>query len=150
MASVRGSYINGQEVTADQTYPVTHKYTGAVLADVTEATPALMDEAVRGAEDAFRHPLSVPQRVTILERAAEILGRDQERIARLIAQEAGKPIKDARVEVQRGQQTLRYSAVAARTLRGLEIPVRGEPGFGESPGVHRPQALRGGAGDYAL
>ncbi|AEJ38598.1 aldehyde dehydrogenase (NAD) family protein [Sulfobacillus acidophilus TPY] len=128
MASVRGSYINGQEVTADQTYPVTHKYTGAVLADVTEATPALMDEAVRGAEDAFRHPLSVPQRVTILERAAEILGRDQERIARLIAQEAGKPIKDARVEVQRGQQTLRYSAVAARTLRGLEIPVRGNPG----------------------
>jgi len=128
MARVQGAFVDGQEVFAETSYVVTHKFTGRTLAEVTEADAALIDKAVTGAVEAFSHPLSVPERVRILEKAADILRRDGESIARLIAQEAGKPIKDARVEVARGQQTLRYSAVAARTLHGQEVPVRGNPG----------------------
>ncbi|MDA8192751.1 MAG: aldehyde dehydrogenase family protein [Thermaerobacter sp.] len=124
----RGSYVNGQEVFTGKTYPVTHKYSGDVLADVAESSPAVLDQAVEGARAAFRQPLPVPERVRILQRAADILDRDQAVFARTIAQEAGKPLKDARAEVARGQQTLRYSAVAALTLRGMEVPIRGNPG----------------------
>jgi acyl-CoA reductase-like NAD-dependent aldehyde dehydrogenase len=112
----------------DRSYPVTHKYTGARLADVAESSDGVIDKAVAGAAEAFLHPLSVHERAVILERASDILARDQEEIARIIAREAGKPIKDARAEVARGQQTLRYSAVAARTLHGREVPIRGNPG----------------------
>jgi acyl-CoA reductase-like NAD-dependent aldehyde dehydrogenase len=128
MASRRGSYINGQEVPAEPFYPVTHKYTGAVLAEVTEASDDLIEAAVQAAQSAFHRPLSVHQRYQILEKAAEILGQQQETIALTLTRETGKPIKDARAEVARGQQTLRYSALAARTVKGAEVPIRGNPG----------------------
>ena len=124
----RGVYIDGGEIMTDACYEVTHKYSGAVLAEVGEASDDVVDQAVAGAQDAFRRPITVNDRAEILERAAQILERDQEAVARLIAQEAGKPIKDARAEVTRGRLTLRYSALAARTLHGMEVPIRGNPG----------------------
>ena len=123
-----GAYINGEEVMTDKVYALTHKFSGAVLAEVTESSDACLEQAVVGAAEAFRHPLSVHERGKILERAAEILERDHETMARLITREAGKPIRDSRAEVARGAQTLRYSPVAARTLGGKEVPVRGNPG----------------------
>ncbi|PSR20307.1 MAG: aldehyde dehydrogenase [Sulfobacillus acidophilus] len=123
-----GAYVNGEELFTDRSYAVTHKYTGAILAEVAEASDGVIEKALTGATEAFLHPLSVHERARILERARDILERDGEDIARTIAKEAGKPIKDARAEVARGQQTLRYSAVAAQTLHGREVPIRGNPG----------------------
>lgn len=128
LASRQGLFIGGQDVATTQYFSVEHKYTGAVLAEVAEAGPQEARLAVSQAEEALSRPLTVHERYQILERAAELLGEEAESFARLMAQEAGKPIKDARVEVARGQQTLRYSAVAARTLKGTEVPVRGNPG----------------------
>lgn len=123
-----GCYVDGRELFGDQTYVVRHKYSGQPLAEVAQASVDILESAVLGAYAAFSDPLSVQERCQILERVAELLGRDREALAHLISQEAGKPIKDSRTEVMRGQQTLRYSAVAARTLAGHEVPVRGNPG----------------------
>ncbi|NMP23116.1 aldehyde dehydrogenase family protein [Sulfobacillus harzensis] len=123
-----GSWVEGHEVAASSVYTVVHKYTGDPLAEVAEADADLIDRAVLSAERALKKPVSVHRRAEILEKAAVLLGEEAEDMALTMAREAGKPLKDARAEVARGQQTLRYSSVAARTLHGEEVPVRGNPG----------------------
>lgn len=47
--------------------------------------------------------------------------------ARIICDETGKPIKEARVEADRSLQTLLASAIEARNLRGEVVPIDGAP-----------------------
>lgn len=123
-----GLFINGQEEASAAHYIVMHKYRQEPLAEVAEASQKDLDYAVESAALAILKPWPVFERYRALERAADLLGQQAEAFARIIAQEAGKPLKDARVEVARGQQTLRYSALAARTLKGSEIPIAANPG----------------------
>ncbi|PSR32172.1 MAG: aldehyde dehydrogenase [Sulfobacillus benefaciens] len=123
-----GFFINGEETVAQRYYVVQHKYRQEPLAEVGEASTDDLNYALESATRAFKNSWPVFDRYRVLENAAELLGQQAEDFARTIAQEAGKPIKDARVEVSRGQQTLRYSALAARTLKGSEIPIGGNPG----------------------
>jgi acyl-CoA reductase-like NAD-dependent aldehyde dehydrogenase len=67
------------------------------------------------------------ERGQLLERMRGLLERDAAEFARLICYETGKPIREARVEVNRGEQTLLASADAARGLRGEVIPMEAAP-----------------------
>jgi len=59
-----------------------------------------------------------------LRKAAEIIEREKERLAVLLAMEAGKPIKDARVEVLRASRVFRQAAEeAAIVLEGKNYRV---------------------------
>ncbi len=59
--------------------------------------------------------------------------RDRDHLAGLIALEAAKPIAGARAEVDRGVQTLRFSAAEARTLEDTAGPARRPPRPGSAP-----------------
>ena len=63
----------------------------------------------------------------IFSSRASLLKRDSTELAELLALETGKPIKEARVEADRGQQTLIASAIAARELAGEAIPIDAAP-----------------------
>ena len=63
------------------------------------------------------------RRAEILVRVAGLIGRRHEEVARTISEEAGKPIKAARVEASRAKSTYTFSAVEARTLAGHMIPM---------------------------
>lgn len=123
-----GLFINGQSKSTLEYYPVMHKYRRQPIAEVAEASSEDLHQAVDAAHAAFSRPWSIHDRYRALERAADLLADRAEDFARLMASEAGKPIKEARVEAARGQQTLRYSALAARTLKGMEVPIAGNPG----------------------
>ena len=123
-----GAWIDGEEADTSATYPVLHKYTNQILAHVVEAGDAEVERALSAASRVFAKPLVIPERIRILEQVAMIMADRREQLARIISQEAGKPIKDARVEVDRGRSTLHWSAVAAGTLHGEEIPVMANPG----------------------
>jgi len=56
-------------------------------------------------------------------RVAGALGRRHDEVARLISDEAGKPMKAARVEASRAMSTYTFSAVEARKLAGAMIPM---------------------------
>src|SRR5690606_19892279 len=56
---------------------------------------------------------------------AVLLAERAEEFAVRIAAEAGKPLRDARGEVARCLDTLRFSAVEARTLSGELLPMEG-------------------------
>ena len=72
-------------------------------------------------------PLPAHARAEILERTAALVGDRQEEIARTICDEAGKPMKAARVEADRAISTFRSAAAEARTLAGDVVPMDATP-----------------------
>ncbi|WP_338604682.1 aldehyde dehydrogenase family protein [Sulfolobus tengchongensis] len=70
-----------------------------------------IEEAYKGFEIISKMPLY--KRTAILRKVSEILEREQERLAKLLAMEAGKPIRDSRVEVMRASRLFRQAAEEA-------------------------------------
>jgi acyl-CoA reductase-like NAD-dependent aldehyde dehydrogenase len=68
-------------------------------------------------------PLPAHKRAEILVRVAGALGRRHDEIARQISDEAGKPLKAARVETSRAMSTYTFAAVEARKLAGEMVPM---------------------------
>ena len=63
------------------------------------------------------------ERIAILERAAAIMRERTEAVAALIANEGGKPLIDARVEVDRAIDGVGLAAHELRHHRGGEVPM---------------------------
>ncbi|WLR50423.1 aldehyde dehydrogenase family protein [Bacillus tianshenii] len=85
-----------------------------------------IEAAKAGAETAAEMP--VHQRITILNKVAQLLEERQEEFARTISREGSKTINEARGEVKRSIETLRISAEEARRIRGETIPFSQMPG----------------------
>src|SRR5207244_6657352 len=79
--------------------------------------------AVDTAERVLAEPLPAHKRAEILVKVAGLIGRNHEEVARTISEEAGKPIKTARVEASRAMSTYTFAAVEARKLAGEMIPM---------------------------
>jgi acyl-CoA reductase-like NAD-dependent aldehyde dehydrogenase len=71
----------------------------------------------------MREPLPAHKRAEILVKVAAALGRRHDEVARVISDEAGKPMKAARVEAQRAMSTYTFAAVEARKLAGEMVPM---------------------------
>src|SRR5437867_1583203 len=71
----------------------------------------------------MREPLPAHKRAEILVKVAGQLGRRHAEVARLISDEAGKPMKAARVEAKRAMSTYTFAAVEARKLAGEMVPM---------------------------
>jgi acyl-CoA reductase-like NAD-dependent aldehyde dehydrogenase len=71
----------------------------------------------------MREPLPAHKRAEILVRVAGYLGKRHDEAARTISDEAGKPLKAARVEVSRAMSTYTMAAVEARKLAGEVVPM---------------------------
>src|SRR5437868_10555252 len=71
----------------------------------------------------MREPLPAHKRAEILVRVAGYLGRRHEEAAKLICAEAGKPVKQARVEAKRAMSTYTFAAVEARKVAGEMVPM---------------------------
>lgn len=106
MAQKHGLYVGGVERMTHAWYEVRHKWSGDLISEVAEAAEDGIELAVQSARGALGQPLSVYQRYRVLDSAADRLGERRDEVAYTIAREAGKPLRDARAEVNRGQQTL--------------------------------------------
>jgi acyl-CoA reductase-like NAD-dependent aldehyde dehydrogenase len=116
--------IGADLVTTEESMAVLSPYDGHEVGRVPVGTEAHLDAAVAIAvirRDGEQLPAW--QRAEILDRAAVRLNERHEEFATLIAGEAAKPIRTARVEVTRAIDTFRFSAAAARTLTGETIPI---------------------------
>ena len=110
---------------------VVSPYTGDVVAQVAMASVADVGRAVAAACGHLPPPLPA-RRAAVLERAAARVAEQNDRLATLIAVEAGKPITQARVEAARCADTLTFAAVEARRLAGQVVPLEGsESGAGK-------------------
>src|SRR3954466_11561125 len=89
------------------------------------ATEAQYEEAVEAAVAAFEGTRSLPayERGAILRNISAGIKARREELGRLIALEAGKPIRDSLVEVDRAVVTFRRGAEEAERMVGETIPL---------------------------
>lgn len=124
-----GLFIDGKWCQSGCQIEVKNKYTDLVIAAVAEASEADVDLAVQAAENAMRRKsMTSYERYEILQRTAELLKIHQNEIALLIAREGGKPIRDARSEVNRAIQTVIISSEEAKRIHGETLPLDAAPG----------------------
>ncbi|TLS38431.1 aldehyde dehydrogenase family protein [Pseudalkalibacillus caeni] len=128
-SNVYGSLIGGQWIKGEEKLPVKNKYTGETIGYITNASRKDVESAVGNALETFKNnKLSVHKRYEILMKAAEIFAERKEELALTIVREAGKVLKDARGEIDRGIQTFIASAEEAKRITGEGIPLAGQPG----------------------
>lgn len=121
--------LAGEAVTGSESSQVTSPFDGSRLGDVPLLAATDVERAVGAAKAALRdNPLPVWRRAEILERANVLLRERKEEFAQLIAREAAKPIKTARVEADRAAGTFAFAAVEARSLVGEVVPIDAAPG----------------------
>src|SRR4051795_5619007 len=89
------------------------------------ATPEQYEEAVTAAVAAFETTRNLPayERGAILRNISAGIKARREELGRLIALEAGKPIRDSLVEVDRAVMTFRLGAEEAERMVGETIPL---------------------------
>jgi acyl-CoA reductase-like NAD-dependent aldehyde dehydrogenase len=122
-ATERRLLIGGEWVETGEWQEVRSPYSGEVVARVVKAGAEETGRAIDAAQAAMREPLPAHKRAEILVRVAGALGRRHEEVARLISDEAGKPMKAAKVEAARAMSTYTFSAVEARKLAGEVVPM---------------------------
>jgi acyl-CoA reductase-like NAD-dependent aldehyde dehydrogenase len=115
--------IAGEWVETGEWQEVRSPYSGEVVGRVPKAGADETRRAIDAAEAAMQNPLPAHKRAEILVRVAAALGRRHDEVARLIADEAGKPMKAARIEASRAMSTYTFSAVEARKLAGEMVPM---------------------------
>jgi acyl-CoA reductase-like NAD-dependent aldehyde dehydrogenase len=122
-ATERKLLIDGEWVETGEWIDVRSPYSGAVVGRVAKGGAEEARRAVDAAARALENPLPAHKRAEILVKVAGLIGRRHEEVARTISDEAGKPIKTARVEASRAMSTYTFAAVEARKLAGEMIPM---------------------------
>lgn len=120
---IRGPFGHGEPMA------LRAPWDGAELALVPTATLADIDVVLDRARAAAEACRWVPawKRAAILERTSHLIEDNAEQVARLIAAEGGKPLKDARVEAKRGASTFRWASEEAKRTAGELIEMDADP-----------------------
>lgn len=118
-------YIGGKWVQSAEHVPLYSPYSGEELALISSADEGMVDQAITAAQAASAIMRRMPayRRATILENLSLLLNERMEEAARIIALEAGKPIKTARGEIIRTIQTYKFAAEEAKRIHGETIPM---------------------------
>jgi acyl-CoA reductase-like NAD-dependent aldehyde dehydrogenase len=119
--------IGGEWVETGDWLEVRSPYDGDLVGRAPKAGAAETRQALDAAEAAMREPLAAHERAAILDRAAALLQERADDAARTISEEAGKPMKAARIEASRAVSTFTMAAVEARKLAGDVVPMDASP-----------------------
>ena len=120
-----GFLLCGKEWLEGDTLEVRSPWDQGLVGRVTIATRADARQAVHHAVASLRRLRALPRwkRREILEDVAAALIEQKERFAQLIVAEAGKPVRLARVEVDRAVLTFKTASEEASRLGGESIPL---------------------------
>lgn len=115
--------LAGEWVTREKKISVENPQNGEIIAQIPVANKEdalfAIEEGVKGANIASR--LSVFERMSILNRAANWIEERKRLFAQTISLEGSKTIREARKEVKRCIQTIRISAEETRRLHGKTL-----------------------------
>ncbi len=119
------NYVGGEWVDTAEHDVVRLPYDGTPVGEVPRAGADLVERAVAAAREGFHamRQLANYERADLLLRVADLIRRDLAEYTQIVCAETGKPIKEAKVEVERALQTLVAAAHEARQLRGEVIPM---------------------------
>src|SRR6266576_5330859 len=113
----QGFYLQGKWVEEGTPIEIRAPYDGTPIAQVFQATREHAEKAIQAAVRAFGSTRRLPafERQRVLRSIAQHIISRKEEFARTLAQEAGKPLKAARTEVERGIFT--FTVAAEETTR---------------------------------
>ncbi|MGH9453059.1 MAG: aldehyde dehydrogenase family protein, partial [Terriglobia bacterium] len=120
-----GFLLNGNWLKEGHAAEVHSPYDQSVVATVFQATPSHVQKAIESAEQAFHETRKMPvyERQRILHAVSEAIRGSREDLARTVALEAGKPIKTARVEIDRATFTFAVAAEESARIYGEWLPL---------------------------
>ncbi len=118
-------FIDGQWMDGGPALEVKNKYDGSVVGVLPTARREDLDAALEAARRMVPVLANMPayKRSEILSKTAALLRERADDFARTIAAEAGKALKFARAEVDRGINTFTIAAEEAKRLHGETIPL---------------------------
>ena len=113
-------YLQGKWVEEGTPVEIRSPYDGSPLATVMQATADHAERAIQSAVQAFGSTRRLPafERQRVLRSIAQYISAHKEEFARTMAQEAGKPIKAARTEVERAVFTFTIAAEETTRIPG--------------------------------
>ncbi len=131
--SVLGEFaclVAGKWVKTGNAIELRSPYDESLVAVVHRAGTKEIEQAIAGAVAAFQITRKLPswKRADILEKISAGIAARLEDFARTIALEAGKPIKTARVEVDRAAFTFKIAAEESKRIHGEIISLDWMPG----------------------
>jgi len=105
-------------------FEVKNPYTQKILWKFPSLTPQDVEKAISFLEKNKKIMKEMPKfkRAEILENAKKILENKKEEFAKTIALECGKTIKEARLEVERGIETITYSYIETKNYSEEVVP----------------------------
>jgi acyl-CoA reductase-like NAD-dependent aldehyde dehydrogenase len=123
--TTQGFLLDGKWVEEGDPVEIHAPYDGAVIGRVYQGRREHAEAAIAAAVKAFGTTRRLPafERQRVLRRVAEDLTHRKEEFARTIAQEAGKPIKTSRTEVERAVFTFTVAAEESTRIYGEYIPL---------------------------
>ncbi|MBW7834580.1 MAG: NAD-dependent succinate-semialdehyde dehydrogenase [Simplicispira suum] len=115
-----------QEAQSGKRIDVVNPATGAVMAQVAHADKADLDRALEAAQRGFEAWRATPafERAQTMRKAAGLVRERADAIARLMTQEQGKPLAEARGEVLAGADILEWFADEGMRVYGRIVPAR--------------------------
>ncbi|MGI8963795.1 MAG: aldehyde dehydrogenase family protein, partial [Thermomicrobiales bacterium] len=118
-------YIDGEFVQSGQPLTVTNPFDGTPAGSTWLASADDLERATVAAQTAFRTFGTTPvyDRVDLLKQLAAKLKERRLDVIDLIVREAGKPVGEATVEVDRGVFTIETAAEEAKRIQGDVIPL---------------------------
>jgi acyl-CoA reductase-like NAD-dependent aldehyde dehydrogenase len=125
-----GIQLRGARRETGETYEIKSPFDESPVAVMHRATPDDVEEAIAAAVEAFeitRH-LASWQREQILIGISQGIAARRDELAETIALEAGKPLKTARVEVDRAVFTFKIAAEESKRIYGEIVPLDWLPG----------------------
>jgi acyl-CoA reductase-like NAD-dependent aldehyde dehydrogenase len=116
--ATHGFYVDGRWLEEGDIVDVRAPYDGAVIAHVYQGRREHAEAAIAASVKAFGTTRRLPafERQRVLRRIADGIQNRRDEFSRTLAQEAGKPIKSARMEVERAIFT--FNVAAEETVRG--------------------------------
>jgi glyceraldehyde-3-phosphate dehydrogenase (NADP+) len=124
-AKKRPIFVAGEWQTSDDPLAVRNPYSGDIVGVTYQASRAQLEDAIVAAERSFEIMRKMPtfERVALLKGMAAGLKERRDEVAQTLAAEAGKPIRDAEVETDRGVFTLETAAEEAKRIEGEILPL---------------------------
>ena len=107
-----GAVIAGESIRTGCTFEVRSPFDRSLVALMHNAGPSEIERAIDSAVRGFDTTRTLPawKRAAVLETVSRQIEQRREQLARVVAAEAGKPIKTARLEVDRAAFTFKVGS----------------------------------------
>jgi acyl-CoA reductase-like NAD-dependent aldehyde dehydrogenase len=123
--AMHGFFVDGRWWEDGDVVEIRSPYDGTLIARVVQGRREHAEAAIAAAVKAFGTTRRLPafERQRVLRRISASLTERKEEFSRTLAQEAGKPIKGARIEVERAIFTFNVAAEESTRIYGEYLPL---------------------------